>query len=105
MFCVYFLFHLVIIISIYILCLQPMLVKQCHYDNNNLEHWDVIVYEDNWHLVLWIHKATYHDGSTDCSWHYVKVDKDLPDEDIQGCNILFKLEWEDADVIRDFIMK
>lgn len=73
----------------------------------DLEYGDVIIFREDVRAddpyCLGIVKSTYRDGNTDCSWHYVKINDQWKDKDISWYDILYKLEWEDIETIRNMI--
>lgn len=78
-------------------------IKQCKYDNMNLDYWDIVIFESSWSCMLWMIKSSYHDGKTDCSWHYIKLQSKWQDIDIQWSEILYKLEWDEVWILKVLI--
>lgn len=76
------------------------LIRQCEYDNSDLEYWDIVIID--WYRLGMV-KSTYYDWNTDCSWHYVKVNKDS-EVDIQGSEILYKIVWNWVEIIKNMIL-
>jgi hypothetical protein len=79
------------------------IIKECKYDNQWLEYWDVVIIEDDWYR-LWVVKSTYNDWKTDCSWHYIKVGKWKTDLDLCWEEIIYKLTWPEAEIIKNLIL-
>lgn len=79
------------------------LIKECEYDNTNLEYWDVVLFYEGWYRLGMV-KSTYHDGNTDCSWHYVKVSSASKDLDLSWSDIIYKFTWDDAIIIKNLIL-
>ena len=83
-----------------------MLDKQCIYDNMNLDCWDIVLIDDwrtSW-LRLGMIKTSYHDWKTDCSWHYIKVSSSWEILDLCWDEIIYKLTWPDAEILRSYIL-
>ena len=80
------------------------LIKQCQYDNMDLDNWDVVIFDDEKWPQLWVIKTSYHDGNTDCSWHYIRISINK-EVDVCWSTILYKMEGEDAELLKAFILK
>ena len=79
------------------------LIKQCEYDNMDLDYWDIVIIDASWWYMLWMIKSSYHDWKTDCSWHYIKISNDQKDLDLSWSEIIYKLEWDEVWIIKALI--
>lgn len=79
------------------------LIKQCEYDNMSLDYWDIVIINNSWWYMLWMIKSSYHDWKTDCSWHYIKISNDSEDLDLSWSDIIYKLVWDEAWIIKALI--
>ena len=79
------------------------LIKECRYDNTDLTYWDVVIFQE-WGYRLGMVKSTYHDSNTDCSWHYIQTSEWWKEFDMQWDDILYKLVWDEAEIIKNMIL-